>query len=153
MDTPLINILLADDDEDDCLFFKQALAELPVDSTLTTVHDGEELMQILAQKSAELPHVLFLDLNMPLKNGFECLLEIKHHEDLRQLPVVILSTYFGQDIADRLFKNGVQYCIQKPSEFDKLKQLIGQVLGLIANTDQARPTAEKFILNSTLKRR
>ena len=70
-------ILLADDDTDDCIFFKEALDELLLPTKLMTVHDGEQLMHLLANESTELPDVLFLDLNMPRKNGFECLEEIK----------------------------------------------------------------------------
>ncbi len=81
-----LNILLADDDTDDCVFFKRALKELAIPISLTTVHDGEQLMDFLANKTNELPHVLFLDLNMPRKNGFECLSEIKSNEKLSQLP-------------------------------------------------------------------
>ncbi|MCY7356886.1 MAG: response regulator [Rudanella sp.] len=153
MDTIPLNILLADDDEDDCLFFKQALAELPVDSTLTTVYDGEELMRFLTKKSASLPQVLFLDLNMPRKNGLECLSEIKQDKNLRQLPVIILSTSFDQEMANLLYTNGVHYCIQKPSGFDKLRQVIEQVLDLVANTDFARPIQKNFFLEGKSKTR
>ena len=68
-----LNLLLADDDIDDCSFFKEVLENLPISTHLTTVHDGEQLIQLLAKETIELPHVLFLDLNMPRKNGFECL--------------------------------------------------------------------------------
>lgn len=78
-----LNILLADDDSDDCLFFKEALRELLLSTNLTTVHDGEQLMQLLTNETNVLPHVLFLDLNMPRKNGFECLTEIKLSKKLK----------------------------------------------------------------------
>ena len=62
-----INILLADDDHDDCHFFKLALKELSIDSNLTVVHDGEELMKYLNENTDHLPLILFLDINMPRK--------------------------------------------------------------------------------------
>ena len=71
MARPYYTILLAEDDRDDCLFFKEALEELPVSATLTTVNDGVELMQLLSFPSGELPDILFLDLSMPRKTGFE----------------------------------------------------------------------------------
>ncbi|MVM38046.1 response regulator [Spirosoma sp. HMF3257] len=61
------HLLLADDDEDDCLFFKEALSRLPIASDLTTVQDGEQLMQLLTNRADPLPDALFLDLNMPRK--------------------------------------------------------------------------------------
>ena len=60
-----LNIVLADDDTDDCLFFKEALGELIISTNLITVHDGEELMQLLTNETTKLPQILFLDLNMP----------------------------------------------------------------------------------------
>lgn len=84
-----INILLADDDKDDCLFFKEALEELEVVAQLTLVADGQQLMHRLRSDTDRLPDVLFLDLNMPRINGMECLAEIKQSEKLRQLPVII----------------------------------------------------------------
>ena len=75
------NLLLADDDEDDCDFFKEALDELLLPTSLVTVNDGVQLMDFLSESGAEnLPDILFLDLNMPRKNGLECLTEIKQLE-------------------------------------------------------------------------
>ena len=96
MDPAPLQLLLADDDEDDCFFFEGALAELETITELTTVHDGEQLMRRLTGlASTDLPYALFLDLNMPRKNGFECLLEIKEDPALNRLPVIILSTCFA----------------------------------------------------------
>jgi len=64
-----LKILLADDDIDDCIFFKEALVELLLSKHLTTVNDGEQLMQLLTNETNVLPHVLFLDLNMPRKKA------------------------------------------------------------------------------------
>ena len=67
-----IHILLADDDEDDRLFFKEAFEEIKINTIVKMVNDGVELMNHLCKEDVILPHVLFLDLNMPLKNGIEC---------------------------------------------------------------------------------
>ena len=74
-----LDILLADDDLDDCLFFKDALEDMPAYTKFTAVHDGEQLMQLLTHEKNGLPDILFLDLNMPRKNGFECLTEIRQN--------------------------------------------------------------------------
>jgi CheY-like chemotaxis protein len=118
------NILLADDDIDDCLFFKEALKEFSLPTQLTVVHDGQQLMQLLTNETNELPHVLFLDLNMPRKNGFECLSEIKLDKKLEQLPVIIYSTSFHRKIANMLYETGANYYISKPSEISKLKKAV-----------------------------
>ena len=73
--------MLADDDNDDCLFFSEALEKIHLPTNLTTLNNGTQLMVELANTS-KLPTVIFLDLNMPRKNGFECLAEIKVNEKL-----------------------------------------------------------------------
>jgi CheY-like chemotaxis protein len=140
------HILLADDDTDDCLFFKAVVAEFPLSTSLTTVHDGEELMQLLTNEKNELPHILFLDLNMPRKNGFECLSEIKLSKKLKELPVIIYSTSFEQEVANLLYKNGAQYFIRKPSEFAQFKKIIHQALTLITQENISKPTKDNFVL-------
>lgn len=139
MDTDKIHILLADDDKDDCFLFREALSELPIASQLTTVHDGEQLMSYLAEHTKDLPDVLFLDLNMPRKNGFECLTEIKHNDEIKQLPVIMFSTSYPrdmgyeQDIIKVLYNIGAQDYIRKPEDFTKLKQLIHSMLVKISD--------------------
>jgi len=129
-----LNILLADDDVDDRSFFEKALKEIPIASHLTTVSNGEELMAYLVDNCQRLPDVLFLDLSMPRKTGFECLVEIKEDEKLEHLPVIMFSTSFtkGIDLEDKLMntllKIGAQEYIRKPSGFEQLKQVIHQTL-------------------------
>ncbi len=146
MDVDNLTLFLADDDIDDCLFFRDALEELPVSTELTTVHNGEQLMQLLKEKVGELPQVLFLDLNMPRKNGFECLSEIKHDEKLKELPVIIFSTSFEQDVVNLLYKKGGQYYIRKPAEFSQLKKVIHEALILIAKGNNSQPPREDFVI-------
>jgi CheY-like chemotaxis protein len=146
MDSPPINVLLADDDSDDCLLFKEALEELPLTTNLVIVHDGVELMQYLTLKQDTLPDILFLDLNMPRKNGFECLSEIKQHKKLKALRVIIFSTSFNPVIADQLQKQGAQHYIRKPAEFSNLRKLILQSLTLLKDKN-AQMEAKNFILS------
>ena len=146
MELKQLNVLLADDDIDDCNFFKKALIELPLPTLLTTVHDGEELMEILRRDTDELPHVIFLDINMPRKNGFECLAEVKLSKRLKQLPVIVFSTSFEQEVVNLLYKNGAQYFIRKPSDFSQFKQIIEHTLLLIMKEKLSQPSREDFVL-------
>ena len=129
-----LHILLADDDIDDRFFFAKALKEMPIATTLVTVNNGEQLMDYLAENADHLPDVLFLDLSMPRKTGFECLAEIKENKKLKLLPVMMLTTSFtrGIDFEDNLKKTlsrmGAQDYIRKPSEFEELRQVIHQAL-------------------------
>ncbi len=142
-----LNILLADDDIDDCNFFKEALEALPITTELRTVHDGDELLKYLAENATHLPHVLFLDINMPRKNGFECLAEIKHDEKLKDLPVVMFSTSNAADKINILFKTGADVYIHKPSNFSELVQVIHHALPMAAENIFSNGKL-KYILNA-----
>ena len=146
MNTQTLNVLLADDDIDDCLFFKQALTELKLDTRLTTVHDGEQLMNIITQDEALIPYIIFLDLNMPRKNGFECLTEIKHNP-LLKTTIVIFSTSFEQEVVNRLYDNGANYFVRKPVEFSQFKKIIEQIFDkLLIPNNNLQPLRENFVV-------
>jgi len=147
MDTKQLNILHADDDIDDCNFFKEALEALPISTHLTTVHDGEQLMDYLFENSEQLPHVLFLDINMPRKNGFECLFEIKKNEKLKDLPVVMFSTSNSQEKVSILFKSGTNIYIHKPDNFSQLVQVIHYAIPMAAENIFSNGKL-KYILNA-----
>ena len=147
MNSTALSILLADDDTDDCIFFKEAVEELQLPTKLSSLHDGEQLMQHLNNETNKLPDVLFLDLNMPRKNGFECLSEIKLDQRLKQVPVIIFSTSFEQEVVNLLYKNGAQYFIRKPSEFSQFKKIIHQTfITLIVPQNITQPTRENFVI-------
>ena len=142
-----LNILLADDDMDDCHFFKEALEALPISTQLKIVNDGADLMNYLAAHAEQLPHVLFLDINMPRKSGFECLSEIKHDEKLKDLPVVMFSTLNAQDKISILFKTGADVYIRKPGNFAQLVQVIHHALPIAAENIFSNGKL-KYVLNA-----
>ena len=140
------SILLADDDIDDCQLFNDAIVELDSSFSLTSLHNGEQLMKFL-NTSEELPDILFLDLNMPRKNGIQCLSEIKGSERLRHLPVVIISTSFEQKIIDLLYKSGAMFYLRKPNEFSRLKKLIDDAIILTEQKRCTQPSIEEYVLS------
>ena len=148
MNTKHLNILLADDDLDDCNFFKHALEELSHSAHLTTVHDGERLMNYLSDNPEHLPQVLFLDINMPRKTGLECLSEIKRDSKLKDIPVVMFSTSNSWDTINMLFKSGSHVYIHKPSDFAQLKQVIHHALPIAAE-EVFSISPLKYILNAS----
>jgi len=148
MDLKQLKILLADDDIDDCNFFKDALDELELSAHFTMVHDGDQLMNYLSENADNLPHILFLDINMPRKNGIECLAEIKHHQKFKNLSVVMFSTSNSWDTINTLFKSGSNVYIHKPSDFTQLKEVIIHALPIaIEKVSSGQPL--KYILNAS----
>jgi CheY-like chemotaxis protein len=130
----VLNILLADDDLDDRFFFDKVLKEIPISTSLKTVNNGEQLMIFLNENLQKLPDVLFLDLSMPRKTGFECLSEIKENINLRHLKVIMFTTSFtrGADLEENLkstlLKMGARDYIRKPNEYEELKKVIHNAL-------------------------
>jgi CheY-like chemotaxis protein len=137
------NILLADDDDDDRLLFTDVLREYSTDLRLTFAHNGEHLMTLL--RSGELPDVLFLDLNMPLKNGIECLEEIRGDEKLKDLPVVIFSTSSHPGTINQTYNIGAHLYVRKPNDFNALRKAITEVLKKDWGHPK-RPLKEDFVL-------
>lgn len=140
------NILLADDDKADCLLFKDALAELPVSAQLTIVNNGEEVMDELSNEGKKLPDVLFLDLNMPRKNGFATLGEIKRNIGLEDLTVIIFSTSSEMEMVKRVFRDAAHYYICKPVDFWQLKKVIYEALTLISQVNNPLPLEDNFMI-------
>ncbi|AEI50923.1 response regulator [Runella slithyformis] len=140
------SIFLADDDADDCLLFEDALREVSQQIKLTTANDGIELMDILDRKVPPPPDVIFLDLNMPRKNGFECLIEIKHTDKLKNIPVVIFSTSSQPETINRVYEQGANYYVCKPGSFSKLKLVIQKVLDIDWNQHKPPRNKENFLI-------
>jgi len=130
MQNESIFVLLADDDEDDRLFFSDAFEELKMKTVVKTVNDGEELMKYLSSSENRLPHVLFLDINMPRKNGLECLKEIRSNQELRDLSIAMYSTSSSEKDIEETFIQGANIYINKPSDFGELKRVLTEVLSI-----------------------
>ena len=139
MNSKPLKVLFAEDDKDDRFFFEKVLKEIPITTQLTTVADGENLMDYLSdlvsiKKKSSLPDVIFLDLSMPRKTGFECLIELKQNEKLKDIPVVIFSTSYTKDInyemgmINMLHRMGANHFIRKPNNLIELKRLVQEVL-------------------------
>ncbi len=141
-----MHILLADDDEDDRMFFKDAIVTVAPAVKLTTVHNGEELLNILKKNLVELPDFIFLDLNMPYKNGLECLKEIKTLDFLKSIPVLIYSTSANKDQVDTSYLNGANMYIQKPMSFDGIIRILQTIFSFDPTRWFDQPAREKFIL-------
>jgi len=120
-----ISILMADDDEDDRMMTKEAFEEARLANELRFVEDGEELMEYLQRRgaysdpaSSPRPGLILLDLNMPRKDGREALQEIKSDPDLKQIPIVVLTTSKAEEDIYRSYDLGVNSFITKPVSFE-----------------------------------
>ena len=142
-----LHILLADDDKDDRLFFKYAMEELKIKTTVTTVNDGVQLMEYLKQPDGLLPHVVFLDLNMPRKGGFECLKEIRSDKKFKDLSIAIYSTSGSEKDIEESFVQGANVYITKPNDFNSLKKILAEVININWQYHTCGLNRENFLLS------
>lgn len=128
-----ITLLVADDDAEDRMMIKEAFEANRLSNSLMFVEDGEELMDYLFQKgsyangNAPRPGLILLDLNMPKKDGREALKEIKSNPDLRDIPVVVLTTSKAEEDIVRSYGFGVNSFISKPVTFEGLVTILREL--------------------------
>ena len=127
----VLTILMADDDEDDCLLAQEALIESHLANNLHIVCDGEQLMDYLYRRDkyrdidlSPRPGLILLDLNMPKKDGREALKQIKADANLRQIPIVILTTSKADEDIYRSYDLGANSFITKPVTFSGLVEVM-----------------------------
>jgi CheY-like chemotaxis protein len=124
------SILLVDDDADDQLFFLDAISAIDKSLHCDVANNGIEAMHRL-NKIPPPPTVIFLDLNMPKMNGYECLEQIQVSDNLKQIPVVIFTTTNNPKEAERTKKMGAYSFLTKTSDFKKLKFQLSEILQTI----------------------
>lgn len=140
-----MRILLADDDDDDCFLFYEALMETSAGYELVIAHNGMEIMDILSKTTPPPPHCLFLDINMPFKNGLECLREIKVVPKLQSIPIFMFSTSVDNQHVQQAKELGASYYIRKPQTFQDLKTLMHKVVEIKSKDDFTKLYAEFLI--------
>ena len=142
-----IHILLADDDEDDRNFFVDAIKELKINTIVNVVKDGQELINHLNHTDNFLPHVVFLDLNMPFKTGIDCLNEIKRIDRLKDIAIAIYSTSSSEKDIEETFIRGANVYIKKPNSFSSLKKVLSQVITLNWQYHTSGLNRDNFLLS------
>jgi len=141
-----LNIVLVDDDKDDRTFFQEAIEEINIDTNLSMFTNGQDFLDYITIPNQKLPQIVFLDLNMPIKNGLECLQEIKARNLLDKLSVAIYSTSSSEKDIENTFVLGANIYINKPSSFKKLKKVVEDVLRMNWQYHTSNLNRETFLL-------
>lgn len=140
------HILLAEDDEDDILFFREAIHSLSLPCELIVVNNGEHAVNHFSV-SKILPDFVFLDINMPKLNGIEALKAIKTIHPSNDVHVVMLSTSVSESMVEQSYRYGASIYIQKPTNFNELKEYLYYCLTHLGHT----AVQPGFILNRHLR--
>lgn len=139
--TPLLSLFYVDDDQDDREFFQHAFNRLGQKAMLFRIAD--DLLEAISN-TPPLPSIIFLDLNMPNKNGIEVLKQIKLMDNIKELPIVIYSTASDTETVDLCRKLGASLYVRKPSSLPALQQVLRQVISIDFET--FKPNAKTFVL-------
>lgn len=123
---PIKNILLIDDDEDDFFFFREAVRSINTDISVAYVSDNLADPGVLGELH---PDIIFLDINMPKKNGFDYLRQIKQ-STYKDIPVVIYSTTGNQSFIKEAYETGAHLFFTKPFSFDTLVAALKNIISL-----------------------
>jgi CheY-like chemotaxis protein len=130
MNSKPIEILIAEDNEDDIILMREAFEMAKIINILHVVQDGEEAIAYLHQegkyKGVNRPGLVMLDINMPKKNGLEVLSEIKNDADLKLIPVIMLTMSAREEDVVKAYSNGASTYVRKPVKFDDFRHLIDQ---------------------------
>jgi CheY-like chemotaxis protein len=138
-----IKIYLAEDDRDDSFLFQEALNRLPYSVSLHLAQDGELLIEML--HSQDVPDFIFLDLNMPRKDGYTCLAEIRSLRKMDKIPVIIMSTSFHEQSIQRAYNAGADIYVRKPDKFEDLVRVLTICLHRRGQYPD-KPSKENFFL-------
>ncbi|MET3025626.1 response regulator [Flavobacterium sp. UW10123] len=136
-------ILLADDDQDDAEMFCEALADIDQNIICHCAENGDEALKMLKNQDKN-PGVVFLDLNMPIMNGWECLRQLKMEERYKNIPVIMISTSSHKNDMEAAANLGAACYFVKPNSFNDLKEMLGLITSnLEKGLTEALPNLEK----------
>ncbi|MES2629224.1 MAG: response regulator [Bacteroidota bacterium] len=137
-------ILLADDDSDDRDMFCEALSDIDHSISCQCSINGAEALKALKDFET-LPKLVFLDLNMPVMNGWECLELLQQDSAYSDIPVIMISTSSHQKDINKAFKQGAQGYLVKPNNFNDLTRILREIT---ANMDGELNTALRTLATS-----
>lgn len=140
-----LHVLLADDDSDDSMLFGEALEQSDIPVEFSRAEDGNQLLRVLEE--GQKPDILFLDVNMPYKNGIECLQTIRSQRQFENLPIIIYSTTNYRVNIDACYEGGANLYVVKPSTFDDIKKMVRKLCNRdwVINTPRS---PDSFLLNT-----
>lgn len=138
------HILLAEDDDDDYLIFTVAIQDTKLAVAITRAENGDELMKLLEES---IPDILFLDLEMPCKDGKQCLKEIRSNQKYDELPIILYTSYREPGSVEFCFRQGANLYVIKPSSISELSEILRRILTIDWKQLMYFPPKSEFVIN------
>jgi CheY-like chemotaxis protein len=142
--SPYINILIADDDQDDAAFLAEGISKIISSFKVFNASNGLECLNFLEEHEA--PELIFLDINMPLRNGIECLMDIRKNKELRNSHVIMYSTSSSESDINTCYELGAKFYIIKPVTFSGMVNMLKQLFVGLGKPVREIACKEKFLL-------
>lgn len=144
-----VKVLLAEDNSDDKELFTDAIEQSAADVEVKTVDNGQQLVDVLKDPDEPNPDIIFADINMPYKNGIEAVAEIKADEELKDIPVVMLSTSDNPRSIEKSYQAGADIYMQKPNSFTNFVILLRKILSFHWAGQLLRSAWDRFFVSES----
>ena len=141
----MVNIAIAEDDNDDFLLLKEAIEQVLPKFNLSHSKDGRTFLHTIT--TGVDPDLIFLDLNIPMKNGIECLIQLREYQKLKSTPVIIYSTSSDVEHIDSCYKNGCTLYLVKPTSFKDLVTQVKKIFFRLGLPKQDLQFKEMFVVS------
>jgi CheY-like chemotaxis protein len=142
----VFNILLAEDDVDDVLIFKMALSELNIAFELHHADNGRDLLLLLLNNLP--PDIIFLDINIPYKDGLSCLKEIRQNSAFDNVPVILISGHKYSKYIDDAFTNRANYYLLKANDISQLVKQLKALFSIDWKKVMYYPPISQFVIGN-----
>lgn len=139
-----LTVLFVDDDADEYYLFKEALEQSFLSVQILRAKDGRHLLTLLSGDT--LPDIIFMDVNMPHKDGIETLSEIKANSQLSNIPVIIFSTSKNLAQINTCYQKGAHFYVVKPERFDDITRMVKKVFSVDWKTNVTQPSKQEFVI-------
>jgi len=139
------NVVLAEDDLDDVLIFQLAVDELPIKVELRHAEDGDKLFILLRQL---IPDIIFLDINMPCKDGVACIVEIRKNQKLNNVPVIMYTSFKSMKYIDECYANGANFYVIKAGSIQDLAEKLKKLFSIDWKNYMYYPPKSEFVMGN-----
>ncbi|WP_431611975.1 response regulator [Chryseobacterium sp. 'Rf worker isolate 10'] len=146
MNKEFLNVIVADNDENTLIFFKNILKELKISIKVQCFSNGKDLMEYLNNEDAVVPEIVFIKYTIPGKESMECLEEIESNSKFNNMVTAIFSEPIPEDEIEDIFVKGANIFMKKPECFEKLKKVLSEVITINWQYHTSGLNKDHFIL-------
>ncbi|WP_347216783.1 response regulator [Chryseobacterium sp.] len=146
MNKEFLNVIVADNDENTLIFFKNIFKELKISIKIQCFNNGKDLMEYLNNNDAVIPEIVFIKYTIPGKSGIECIDEIRAHSKFNNMVTAIYDEEIQEDEIEEAFVKGNNICMRKPSDFGTLKKVLTEIITINWQYHTSGLNKDNFIL-------